>query len=499
MASAAKSRSRATGSRTEAVTSRCDAGDFTHMVFDGPARQAWLEKRLGPEGTTTNGRRKTMTNHPNTKPSTMGPILNFSDDRETTILDQRSVELVADDLKLPGKGDIKLDLVPVPGLYIYAVFDDPCSNKAYVDITFNRKSVSHFRVNGKRMDGMLAGRRYSPKGVLYLKWCLIHEPVEVLGTNTTLMSRIVAHVFNLETRLWLPSTQTMGSLQLEYGKWEGHIRTIEASEDHLQDLRSKGGYRLTHVVEATQGGESFDGDTANRFLQAMRDFLTFAKGGMCNLVCPSGWNETGKLTWAQWSSPSHWPTTRSCWFDGKAADPLAKLFPGFMNRRAVGRWDDALQVAIWWYAHANSGSPSVDQGIVSAQIAMERLSYEYCVSERGLVSKDGFERLPAADQYRLLLASLDIPSAIPHPTNALASASREHNWTDGPHALTHIRNDLVHGGRKQARLQEECYSDAWLLSTWFLELTILALCGFHDDYRNRITGVKERVPWAPHG
>ena len=85
-----------------------------------------------------------MTNDPKKEFSARAPTLEFTDDAETTVLARRSVELVAGDLKLPGKAEIKLDLVPVPGLYIYGVFDDPCSNREYVDITFNRTSVSHF-------------------------------------------------------------------------------------------------------------------------------------------------------------------------------------------------------------------------------------------------------------------------------------------------------------------------------------------------------------------
>ena len=177
---------------------------------------------------------------------------------------------------------------------------------------------------------------------------------------------------------------------------------------------------------------------------------------------------------------------------------LVELFPGFMDRWTTEGWEDALGTAIWWYAQSNSGSPAVDQGIVTAQIAMECLSYEYCVRERTLVSKQGFEQLWASDRYRLLLRSLDIPIEIPDAAAALTSANRRRKkkWADGPHALTEIRNRLVHGGRKGAQLQGECYVDAWLLATRLLELCMLAICSFKGECWNRMTGVKEPVPWA---
>ena len=159
-------------------------------------------------------------------------------------------------------------------------------------------------------------------------------------------------------------------------------------------------------------------------------------------------------------------------------------------------WEGALQTSIWWYALANSSSHAIEQGIVSAQIAMERLSYEYCVRERGLVSEQGFEKLDAADRYRLLLSCLDIPLTIPSTAEAVVAVSKERNWTDSPKTLTEIRNKLVHAGRKELKLKGESYLDAWLLAIWLLELTILALCNFKGVYWNRVCRVKEPVPWS---
>ena len=264
----------------------------------------------------------------------------------------------------------------------------------------------------------------------------------------------------------------------------------------MQDLRDKGGYALTHIIELNQNGRYFKGEDAEWVLRAIRNFLSFAKGGMCDLACPSGRDDTGKQVWARWSSPGQWERTRLSWLDSRDVQPLAEVFPGFMDKWRLDGWEDALGTAIWWYALANSGSPAIDQGIVTAQIAMERLSYEYCVRERALVSKQGFEKLPAADRYRLLLSSLDIPITMPRTARSLVAVSSAMNWTDSPQALTEIRNNLVHAGRKGTGLKSEGYFEAWLLATWLLELTILALCNFKGEHWNRVSNVREPVPWA---
>ena len=427
---------------------------------------------------------------------TISPVLDFTDDEESTVLGSQSVMLVTDDVRLAGNAEIKLDLVPVPGLYLHSVFDDPRSALAHMASFAQPESISLLDADGQRINGVSAGSTWSADGILKLKWRLLPEPVNVVGDDATRMTQLVAHVFNLEMHLWRGSPGKTGLLELEHGPWKGRIRTLKQDPERSRDLRLTGGYRLTHVVEFDQAGGCFSGQDGDRLLQAMESFLTFANGGMCRLVCPSGRDSAGTQVWGRWSSPSEWRRKRLCWFDGMNAEPLVELFPGFMDRWMTEGWGDALGTAIWWYAQAISGTPAVDQGIVAAQIAMERLSYEYCVRERTLVSKQGFEKLWVSDRYRLLLRSLDVPIEIPDAAKALISASKKEKWVDGPHALTEIRNKLVHSGRKRAQLQGECYVDAWLLATRLLELTVLALCSFKGEYSNGMTGLNESVPWA---
>lgn len=424
-----------------------------------------------------------------------GTVLDFGENAESALLDRQTVTVVTGDLSVEGEAEIKLELAPVPGVYVHGVFNEPRLGPAVMTAMSERGSMYLLDGDDQRMEGLRAGCRWSRAG-LKLKWQLIPEPVKVVGDDATQMTQLVAHVFNLETHLWRPAANTAGVLELEHGRWKGRIRMVGQGPERIQELREKGGYRLTHIVEVGQDGRWFNGADADKFLQAVRNFLTFAKGGICGLVCPSGQDDAGNEVWVRWSSPTEWWRSSS-WFHGGDAERLAEAFRGFMDRWwGTNGWDDALQTAIWWYAQANSGTPAIDQGIVTTQIAMERLSYEYCVEERSLVSKGGFEKLPAADRYRLLLGSLDIPITIPSAAKSLIAASNARNWTDSPHALTDIRNNLVHAGKRRAELDGDGYFQASRLATWLLELTILALCNFKGEYWNRVTGEKEVVPWT---
>ena len=134
----------------------------------------------------------------------LGPVLDFTDNAESAVLDRQTVEVVTPDLKLAGKAEIKLDLAPVPGLYVYGEFDDPRSGLALRTPMSEPESMSLLDGNGQRVEGALVARSWNVNGILKLKWRRVDEPVEVVGDGATQMTQLVAHVFNLENHLWRP-------------------------------------------------------------------------------------------------------------------------------------------------------------------------------------------------------------------------------------------------------------------------------------------------------
>ncbi len=257
-------------------------------------------------------------------------------------------------------------------------------------------------------------------------------------------------------------------IHVAHDRWSVSIQTHNDTHANQQAIREQGVYRLTRLVDVSRvDGDSFCGDEARELLDALRNFLSFANGGPCTVVCPAGVDENGNQVWSQWSFPYDSDRVAFCWSGRQMAEPLVRLLPGFMAKWADEGWRDALGTAIWWYITANCGS-MIDSGIVSAQVAMERLAYEYCVRDAALVSERGFDRLSAADRHRILLGSLKIPRQIQSSLGALLSASGVggRDWKDAPGALAAIRNQLVHSGQSRGLLAPECYIEAWQLGAW---------------------------------
>ena len=426
----------------------------------------------------------------------ISPTLDLEEDQRVALLARHSVRITSCGATIDGFAETKLDLLPRPGIYLYCSFDQTSQFRAFFNVLSRSDSISCLEVDGRPLDGFIAKSNLvtSPQAKLDVKWCPAVDPISASGDEETEIHRVVFHLFNLR----IGGTHVIDHVDLTADAWQIRICSLPTTRRDLELLREQGGYRLTHVGEVrTRDGGSFSGAEAKDLLEAIALFLTFVKGSRCDLCCPSGFDSSDEQVWSQWSAPREWEPSPLTWFDFHNPSSLANLFSGFMAKWRIHDWRDALRTAIWWFANANYSSRGADAGIIFAQTAMERLCYEYCVVDRALISAKGFNDLAAADKYRLILSSLAIPTGIPTSASALARAARRYShWSDAPQALTEIRNRLVHSGKPRAQLPDSCYVDAWKVAVWFLEMTLLALCGFDGKHWNRNTGTLQSVPWA---
>ena len=164
-------------------------------------------------------------------------------------------------------------------------------------------------------------------------------------------------------------------------------------------------------------------------------------------------------------------------------------------------WQDAVNEAIYWYLNSNYSPRGIDAGIILTQTAIERLCFAHSVENGKFISLEGFNKLAAADRFRLLFASLNIPQEIPAMLTETTKLAKEHTWVDAPQALTEMRNEKVHPQHKKRGKFDAAIYEAWTFSLWYVEMVLLRLCGYSGSYANRLTsprgvGEVENVPWA---
>jgi hypothetical protein len=329
------------------------------------------------------------------------------------------------------------------------------------------------------------------------------------------LSGVVFHVLNFYNFIAptdISITNDRGSFRsgraiIELEEWRITVDAVENIKELSQSLRSKGGFAITHTgCLVSRKDNQFKPEEAENVLTALHCFLSFCRGSWVDVILPVGVNDNGESCWEEWRlrQQEQWET-RVSWFDEHHGGLLGQVFPGFWQLWKDEVWRDPVRTVIYWYVRSSNPRTGTDGAIVLTQAGLEQLAWVLLVEHLKALSIDGFEKLPAADQIRLLLSTLKIPTPIPSELIELAKLGKEYNW-DGPAAFTEIRNSIVHPGKMEKQKQKLRGSrlpitDAWTLGLWYIELALLSLFHHKGVYARRlqlphIPGTVANVPWC---
>lgn len=432
------------------------------------------------------------------------PAYDFDSSESCIRLSTGTAEIIIDGVPYSCDGEVHLDFLPRPRIYLYGKCNEALTDALSMVIT-DQKKISSYSFNGKQIDGFVS----SIKDNVY-KWVPHSEPINGLGDESIKMTRVVFHLFNFVgffgTRRSIAKKKTtyyaIEHVDFTSENWNVELKSLTSTRENLIKLKAEGGYQLTHIGEMKKTDETlFSGKDAAEYLNTLRFFFSFAMGCWCNPICAVGFDSSNNCVWESWSSPADTQHTQLSWFDPHHSSQLTTLFPGFISKWVDKKWNKTLHDCLYWYLQANQSERGIDIGIILCQTAIELLSYEFVVNDRQLLSAKGFKDLWASDKFRLLFSSLGIPLAIPDDCSKLKKlvSNNKQKWLDAPHVLTEIRNSLVHPDHKLCELNLNEYYETWNLSLWYLEMSILAICGYSEDYGNRLKqhwiGEIKNVPW----
>lgn len=441
------------------------------------------------------------------------PAYDFLADKKSILLRRDTAKLLTKNEVYIGVGEARLDLLPQPRVHCYGSFE--CQSvSSSIKACYSSGDDYRFFLGSLGIPGFDVSRNVSlgNSGELRIIWQPASEPVSATGNESTQIDSVVFHVFNFVEFIGSRrssvqengGTRIIEHIDLSCDEWTGEIRSLPSTADSFKVLKAEGGCRLTHVGRFSKSdGSSFTGNEANEYLRSTCNALSFAKGAWCYPVCPVGFDTQGNRVWESWLSPKeHWQKPQS-WFSPHHGSQLSEMFAKYSKQTSDSRWRTALEEVIYRYLNANKshGSTSVNVGIISAQAAIERISSEYIVNDKRLITANQFSKKRASDRFRFLIQQLNIASEIPDHTPVLQKLAYSRNWEDAPHALTDIRNALVHPNRTEdGRFNANVYFEAWNLWLWYLEMAILAICGYNNTYENRLdtnawVGEVNEVPW----
>jgi hypothetical protein len=436
------------------------------------------------------------------------PAFIFGELNQRVLLAEGDISIEAEGNTYPGKGQVCLDFLPRANVHVYAEFQAVPPTIALNSMA-DQQEIS-LRALGKQIPGFplnIGGNVTLQQ--MTLKWCPESEPILGVGEDSTTIKRLIFHLFNFKgiigTRRTFeqhgPEYCSIEHVDLVSDDWKVEIQSLPETRDRLKRLKAEGGYGLTHIgCLKKPDGSSFLGKDAEDALVALRFFFSFTKGIWCEPICGVGFDASGNRVWESWSSPKEAWWSPVSWFDPHHCEQLAGHFPGFMAKWKIENWREALREVIYWYLISNHSSHGIDAGIILTQAAIERLSYEYAVKHKKLMEAKGFKDLRASDKFRLLFSSLDIPIEIPAFLSEIQKLGKRFGWSDSAHALTEVRNSLVHPEHKRRAEFSDAYFEAWNLGLWCLELALLRICDYSGSYSNRLVvskwvGQVEDVPW----
>ncbi|HET9743057.1 MAG TPA: hypothetical protein VFQ00_09930 [Terriglobales bacterium] len=297
--------------------------------------------------------------------------------------------------------------------------------------------------------------------------------------------------------------EMLSTFRLSEGGWHFEFAPVDDLTLQFSPLIQTEEYFFTHHLRVHKSEAQFSCAEAHSELRDICTFLSFCHGHWVSTALTYGIDKDGLAMMEEWGTRTVSPWRRtSNWLDEHHGDCMVELFPGFMRiLRSSPEWRTAIQHAVYWYVRSDTNLIGPDGACILLQAALERLAWQVLVRDRRIISQDGFKKLPAADQLRLLLATVSIPLTLPGEMPQLVKAARKLNWIDGPQAFVEIRNWLVHPPKISRGTTELPFFDAFRLGKWYLELAILSVCQYRGVYSNRTRGSRwigqvETVPWV---
>lgn len=284
------------------------------------------------------------------------------------------------------------------------------------------------------------------------------------------------------------------------------IDNISETHELVKIARDDHGYVVTHVGEWIPSTLEDSSRDMSEICGCLGFWLAFMRGAWVGPALPEAYL-LNTCVWRQISGgrvSSSAPVNSWLPVNYPLSIEISTAFRNFERLWFNDIWNYSLKNAIGWYVEANRPFLMLDSRIVLSQIALEQLAWVRCVDCGDYTDKD-FEKFGAGAKIRCLLNVLKIEDSIPQQLELLSEYGKENN-KDGSDTVALIRNTIAHSnpakirGRKtldqDRRLVLQCHQ----LITEYLELAILAICGYQGKYRSRTRVVQGQdvltVPWA---
>ncbi|MEK4715759.1 hypothetical protein [Sporosarcina sp. FSL K6-5500] len=262
------------------------------------------------------------------------------------------------------------------------------------------------------------------------------------------------------------------------------FRPDKKTESFYDDLRKNRGYEITHVgtISSKYKNRFYSNEITDVVVQ-LEWYLSFFSAQNVFIPILIGLKDDNKV-WEKYRTKNrdikHFQDSHGC-FPYQATEDFNLLFTKVATKLEEEIWSDVLKVVLNWYLEIKS-TGMYENKIISTQIALEQLAWNYLVNQEQVLDKEAYKRLRASDILRLFCYQLNIPNVfVENPGPALINKYNN----DSVHMFVDFRNNLVHPEKKSdfnnTNVNNIFY--AYKQGLYFLERAITIICGYKGKYR----------------
>ncbi|WP_053831419.1 hypothetical protein [Paraclostridium bifermentans] len=292
-----------------------------------------------------------------------------------------------------------------------------------------------------------------------------------------------------------------GRIEFEISGYEIIIdKRYDYKKELYEELRFKNGSIITHIGRIKRkDNKVFKSTYIFKLLDEISDTLSFLAGryiGICMVMGYKDNQNTFRLWKESLTTPFKYVPT---WSDTIANHHNIEKYMNLMCRKLHDSYyGPALKHVVDWYIESIDNI-SIENNVVSLQIALETLSYVVVVEKNKILNDIEFEKNTASDNIRILLDACSIYYGKEELN--LFNEYICNKFNDGVDIFTYFRNKVVHPTRKtkRANLTVEDMWNILQIGTRYVELVVLYIINYKGEYSNRLNdrcyGEVEVVPW----
>ena len=281
------------------------------------------------------------------------------------------------------------------------------------------------------------------------------------------------------------SSRILGRTKLEADGW-GFTMSECPDKSELNITHSGSVYRTD--------GQPFSTDNLRHVIDGLTYFFTFVTGVYRTPTIVIAYGSERQAVWGRFARFKQSRFHGDNWFNPQGRETLARLFPGFWNCfenhpqelcSVVGNYAESSMIA-------HAGLPK--NALSDSQTALEGVS-------RWMLGREKPSKESAKDFIREALDKTGIVHDLYELPNILKVWQDRYKESqdddDGPTFITRLRNRSTHAEFTQMNSSD--YLHAWNLSQQYVELILLRLFGYDQEYYDRTRKGLLIVPYHAEG